>query len=530
MINLLYKDFKLLFSSDKGKTQKILSLLFSIIFIGLFVAIEVFIFTMIFQKIKNIRYADMSFLTVFLVILSFIMIIMGVGRANKLFFDERDINQLSRCPVTSTEIISSKLVFLFIMHYATSFVFVYPIFISYGVLVGRTPWYYFIAIFYPVFTFFFEAGISLLLVYPYKLLKDFLKKHIVIELVSSILLMIVLLFVYSFVLNIFTELVANNSMSALFTVSNINKLIGLRKYLVPINFLIDLFIENELRNIFFMVAIVLGSFIVGTVVCIIGYQYFRNSKHDTTAPKKEQKTVIRSIPKALIRKELTLIFKDPNYIFSFSGILFSMPFFMYLVISAINQIFTNGVFLYYIQMLPSFLPLVNILLIMMFTVIVNSGANKYISMESRTIRIIKSIPVNHRLQLIIKVLIPFILSLISLVISVLFLLIMKVISFTTFAFALLFSVILLAIFCMVSLIEELSIRNNQAKQTTLSTIVSYVVPIVFFVISVLLAYIEVPYILVNIIGLVLLAFVAGMIVLYLMKNIDRKFMELDVIN
>ena len=107
---------------------------------------------------------------------------------------------------------------------------------------------------------------------------------------------------------------------------------------------------------------------------------------------------------------------------------------------------------------------------------------------------------------------------------------MKVISFTTFAFALLFSVILLAIFCMVSLIEELSIRNNQAKQTTLSTIVSYVVPIVFFVISVLLAYIEVPYILVNIIGLVLLAFVAGMIVLYLMKNIDRKFMELDVIN
>ena len=139
-------------------------------------------------------------------------------------------------------------------------------------------------------------------------------------------------------------------------------------------------------------------------------------------------------------------------------------------------------------MLPSFLPLVNILLIMMFTVIVNSGANKYISMESRTIRIIKSIPVNHRLQLIIKVLIPFILSLISLVISVLFLLIMKVISFTTFAFALLFSVILLAIFCMVSLIEELSIRNNQAKQTTLSNLVSYVVPVVFFIISILLAY------------------------------------------
>ena len=143
MINLLYKDFKLLFSSDKGKTQKILSLIFSVIFIGLFVAIEVFIFNMVFQKIENIIYADMAFVTVFLVIISTIMIIMGVGRAYKLFFDERDINQLTRCPVSSSEIIFSKIIFLFIMHYATSFVFVYPVIISYGVLVGRTPWYYF---------------------------------------------------------------------------------------------------------------------------------------------------------------------------------------------------------------------------------------------------------------------------------------------------------------------------------------------------------------------------------------------------
>lgn len=530
MLNLLYKDFKLLFSSDQRKGQKILSLLFSVIFIAMFVAIEVFIFNMIFQKIEKIQYADKAFVTVFLVIISLIMIIMGVGRANKLFFDERDINQLTRCPVTSTEIISSKIVFLFIMHYATSFVFVYPIFVSYGVLVGRTPWYYFITIFYPFLTFFFEVGISLLFVYPYKLVKDFLKKHIVVELVVSIVLMIVLLYVYSFVLNIFMELVADNSMSALFTISNIDKLISLRKYLVPVNFIIDLFIEYKFNNIFFMTAILIGAFMIGITVCIVGYQYFRNVTHSANKPKKERPVKIRSVTKALINKELTLIFKDPNYIFSFSGILFSMPFFMYLVISAINQIFSNGVFLYYIQMLPSFLPLVNILLIMMFTVIVNSGANRYITMEAKTIRIIKSIPVNHRKQLIIKVLIPFILSSISLLISLIVLLTTGVVNFLTFIFALLFAFILLAIFCMVSLIEELNIRNNQAKQTTLSTIVSYGIPILFFVISLLLAYVKLPFALVNVIGLVLLLLIAGLVLLYLFKNIDRKFMELEVIN
>lgn len=549
MLNLIFKDFKLLFSSDQGKGQKILSLLFSGIFIVLFVAIEVFIFNMIFQKINIIQYADKAFVTVFLVIVSTIMIIMGVGRANKLFFDERDINQLIRCPVTSSEIIFSKIVFLFIMHYTTSFVFIYPIFVSYGVLVGRTPWYYFITVFYPVLTFFFEVGISLIFVYPYKLVKDFLKKHIIVELVTSVILMIVLLYAYSFVLNIFMELVANNSMSSLFTTDNINWLISLRKYLVPINFIIDLFIEYEFRNIVIMLAISLGAFIIGVSVCIFGYKYFRNATHSTTKDKKEKKTKIVSIPKALIKKELTLIFKDPNYIFAFSGILFSMPFFMYLVISAINKIFTNGVFLTYTSTIPGFLPFTNILLIMMFTVIVNSGANKYISMESKTIRIIKSIPVSHRLQLLIKVLIPFILSSISLLISLFVLVTTGIINFLTFVIALIFSFILLAIFCMVSLIEELNIRNNKAKQTFLSTMVSYVLPISFFIVSMLISILfkvlnmvfadnniafKIPdalsYILPYALGLIGLLLVAGIIVLYLIKNLDRKFMELDVIN
>ena len=83
---------------------------------------------------------------------------------------------------------------------------------------------------------------------------------------------------------------------------------------------------------------------------------------------------------------------------------------------------------------------------------------------------------------------------------------------------------------MVSLIEELNIRNNKAKQTTLSTLVSYAIPIGFFLISVLLSFIKVPYVLVNIIGLILLLLIATGVVVYLIFNIDRKFMELEVIN
>ena len=54
MLTLLAKDFKLMFGKDKSLLKRIISLLFSVIFIGCFVGIEVFLFTTILKKIQNI--------------------------------------------------------------------------------------------------------------------------------------------------------------------------------------------------------------------------------------------------------------------------------------------------------------------------------------------------------------------------------------------------------------------------------------------------------------------------------------------
>ena len=54
MLNILVKDFKILLLSDKSSlSKKILSLLFSTIMLGIFIAIEVFLFTMIINKVKT---------------------------------------------------------------------------------------------------------------------------------------------------------------------------------------------------------------------------------------------------------------------------------------------------------------------------------------------------------------------------------------------------------------------------------------------------------------------------------------------
>ena len=53
MINLLIKDFKLMFSKDKSMKKQLVSYLFSVLALGFFVFIELFLFTTIISKIKD---------------------------------------------------------------------------------------------------------------------------------------------------------------------------------------------------------------------------------------------------------------------------------------------------------------------------------------------------------------------------------------------------------------------------------------------------------------------------------------------
>ena len=138
MLNLLYKDFKLMFRKDKKLSKRIISAIFSLIFLGAFIAIEVYLFTTLISKTNKFKNASMTFMSLFLFIISIMLIIAGVIRANKLFFNDKDIEQLSVHPVSNGSIIFSKLIFLFIMHYATSVMFIYPLFVAYGRMESKT--------------------------------------------------------------------------------------------------------------------------------------------------------------------------------------------------------------------------------------------------------------------------------------------------------------------------------------------------------------------------------------------------------
>lgn len=530
MLNLLAKDFKLIFARKEDHKKQIFSSLFMLLVIAIIITIETFIFKVILGKIKNYQNAPITFLTLFLFIISILMMVFSILQARKLFFNKLDMEQLNVHPVSNAQIILSKVIFLFAMHYITTLMFTYPLFISYGLTFYKRIFFYYVALFYPLLSFIFELGIALIFVYPIKLLADFLKRHLVVQFVLAIIVIFALTYLYSQVLKVFISLVASNSLNTIFTEEFINKLTAASIYFIPSRFLVDLFINNNFSNLLPYLAIAIGVFSLGLTLATMSFKYFRNSLSVSNNLKKEHHIKLLTPGKALIKKEIILLFKDSGYILSFTGLLIVQPFLAYMVISALNTIFRSGTFAFYLQMLPNFIPLIDILLIMLFSLIIAAGANNYISMEDKNVRLIKIIPINLHKQLAIKVLLPFSLSFISLFVTIATLLIGGVISITSALSALLLTGILLAIFDIVSLYEELKIKRNKPRSTFMSGMYSYLLPLLYFFATVVMSYFGLTIFFVYLIGFVVIVLASLPYLIRLKSRMANLFLELEMVN
>lgn len=530
MLNLIIKDFKTMLGSKQSLSQRVLSILFTLVFFGAFITVELFLFRTILSQIGSIKGAKESFLTVFLFVTTIILTISALFNAKRLFFDNKDIEQLSYRPVSNSQIIISKLIYLFFIHYIASLMFEYPILVAFGQLAGKAPIFYFKALFYPAATFLFEMGVALMLVYPVWLLGKFFKKHFLIELAFSLAVIFVIALLYSYVLDVFIKLVSQNGLVLLFSEEAIANVIKFKQYAFPVNFLQDIFINNSIRATMPFMLISVGIFGMGVAISIFAYNYVRNVTVHTAQIKKKHAYKPVSVTKALIKKELALITKNSSYIFSFTGLLIVQPLLITFVIRSMNTSLRAGTLQYFTALIPGLIGYVDILFMMLFTVIINQGANSYITMEKTTIKQMKTMPVKFSTQLLIKVSIPFLMSTLSLLVSVIALIASGTVTFATGALGFLISLCLLFIFDVVSLWEELSIRHLKARSTTFSSLIAYLLPFVFAVSAIILSYLKVPNVLTILGGLGVIILVGIVPVIVIFKNSGKLFLSLEAIN
>lgn len=530
MLALLYKDFKLIFASGKAGKWRIVSYVINVMLIALFIAIETFIVSGILKKLTPYLNAPLAFLSIALFIVSVLMILFCLTQAKKLFFNEKDTNNLVKFPVKSWKIILSKLLFLFLLQYVMGLMFTYPVIASYASIYNRGKSLYYFGLFYPVLAFPFECGVALILVYPYKILSDFLKKHPIVQFIVAAVVIFVLCWLYSRVLNIFVTLVASNNFDSILNANSIAGMIGARRFMVPITWIVDLFFGSGAGGLIVYVFVALGVFLLGTVLCVISYNYLRNLHLNAESRQKKLAFKPTTVGRALIKKEFILLFKDSNNLFSFTGLLVVQPFLIYLIVSSLNTIFTSGIFAYYVAILPNFLPILDMLLVILVSLIISQGASSYISNEAKNIRLIKILPVNVFKQLSIKVLLPFVFVTVSVLVSYIILLSLGVISVWTTLFGFLITLIIHCIFSVISLYEELKIRHNRERNYFLSSTFSYMLPIIYSLAMILASYFGLSIFAVYAIGVAVVAVSGLPWIIKFKSRVLRLFDELEVVN
>ena len=530
MLNLLVKDFRMLFTGKMSKAKRVFATLLGLIATAALMAVETLLFSAILEKIKVYKNAPYAFMVMFLVIVSVMMAISGIFQAKKLFFNEMDLRQLAIHPVSSGMQIASKLIFLFLLHYASSFVLVFPLFLSYGAVFGGTVMFYYAAAFYPVASFVFEIGVALVFVYPVWCFMQFLKKHIVLEFTLATAILFLLAWFYSVVLEVFVAMVANGELASVFSAESIGTIISLGRYAVPINFLVDVFVSSRPVSILYYLAVSGGIFIIGITITIFTFHHVRNAAIVVKPARLRRQHKVRSVAYALVRKEFSLITRNPDYIYSFSGLLITQPFLLYLIVLAMNTVFGSGTFLYYTMLFPNFVSIVDVFLVMMFTVIISAGANQYIAMEERTVKNLKTIPVPVKVQMLIKLLIPFVMSEASLLISVVVLWLSGIFTPLTAAFAFVLSSALLLIFNVISLCEELKIRHGRPRSSGLSTLYSYFLPLTYAIVSAYLSYVGFPLWQLYFVGAAVFLILGIPHFIILNRKMEDWFMELEATN
>ena len=379
---------------------------------------------------------------------------------------------------------------------------------------------------YPVITFFFDMGIALILLCPYTLIKNKLKNHFVMRFICYLVILSLATYLYSKVLTVYVNLVAGGDVLTLFTQATINRFKSFMVFELPASPFIKVIVDKSYKFIAFL-PLNLVVFVIGVVVSTLFYKHNKNALISAKEKKLNEQYRIRGIRKTLIKKEFSILTKNDNYIISFVCLLIIQPFLAYLIIRSLNLIFRTGAFAYYISLVPNFITLLDILLLILFTLIINQGATNYIQMEEKTITIMKMIPVRYKMQLLIKMIIPFTLSIISFFITALVLVIAKGISVEIFFVSLVLVPLILFIYDSICLYEELKIRSNKPRNYFTSGLYSYILPILFFLVSVVLACIGLNIYIIYIISTLLMIVMGIYFIIDIFKNMEKDFILIE---
>lgn len=533
-LSLVLKEFKNGSLARKMKKGNFLGILLNIILVLGFLVLEIYIYSMLNAKLRVFVGASEAFLTLFLFLIGFVNILYLVTKVRATLFDPVDNKIIITKPVSPTINMASKLVFIYLKDVLANLLISLPILIVFGIdhnVLART---FFLMALYPLIISLFETGVAFLLATPYQSIYTYFKNHFIFRLIVSIVMMVILCFTYSYILNLFLSLVRDNNIYAIFSSSTIKMMSQIAPFLMPTRLYLLASINYQYIH---LITLVLVSLLVFCVGASLGSKlYFTLMKKELQEKVKAKKhaIVITSAKKALFKKEIMLYFENGSSIFSFGSLLILQPALTVIVVQAMNLIFRTGILTYITNSFTYLLPLIQMLFVALFATFINTISSFVITREKHTgIRICKTIPVSYKEQIFVKMIVPFISSFSVLFITMLILILTGTCSLLNGVFSFLFALVLNFFLEFVSVRNDLkrpSIDVVENNRSVMITLLPVVLSILYVAAMFILNFIGLPYWAAFIIVFGLLLVFTTAYVFYFTKRVSKYFVALEVRN
>lgn len=537
-LELLRKEFIERKNDEKQSVAMfVVSILLRVLLIAGFIAIECFIALTLDKKIvKYSSYGSFDFLVLFLFLMMALSILFTMVKARGVIFNHKDSTVTLPLPIAPSTQVFSKVVYLYIESVLLGWVTSTPLLICYGASRHYIPYYYIFSGLYPLLISIFSVGISLLFALVYQQIYKLIKKSDIAQFIVASVLVVTLCYLYQFVLNLFLTALNDSSIGGVFSSDFVNGLHKARNYFLPVYHLMDAVIEktNTKAGILIFLGASFLSLIMG--VGITSIVYFHEIKIGSRSESKEKKGKPMRLTtpfKALVRKEMDLLFKDEANLFSYTSLLILCPFLTFAVISSLNSIIYDNL-RFYASYFPELVSGINLTLILLFSGVINASASMSMTREGKALIVVKYLPISPLKQILAKIIIPISFSFISLLITEIVLISTGIITVPVFLSSLFIGIVLLVfsnIFGVYSDMHDKEGDNRKLKLSVINELVPLVLPFILFgLFFVLSLYTKVPswglYVIASAFSFVVLS----PAVINLKKRLQKTFVKMEVSN
>ena len=265
-------------------------------------------------------------------------------------------------------------------------------------------------------------------------------------------------------------------------------------YLIPVSSYLKMITTktNLVSNTSIFIGVCLLFSVIGFFLAssLLKKSQFATSEETSSGKIKIKK--IKTAKKALISKELMLIFRNSNFIFTYTALIIMQPFLTLVVITSLNKLLYDSLEMFLIYY-PEMINGINICIILLFSSIIGASSIEPLSREGKGLLTVKQIPISPITQTLIKISITSIISIFSLLISNIVLIGTSTISTTVFWVSLGIGILFTIELNILGLFLDLRRLDvdKKANMTYLSAFVSFAFPLLLGIIHFALTFIRV---------------------------------------